>query len=232
VIAADAASFAVLAAICWTTAAGSAAAVVRTAPAAVEGWRTIRGQPRLLGLLAVTCGFFFLYGPVEVALPVHVAHGLHGSAGLLGLYWTVLGVGATLGALGAGLLRHRSLRLVVVSIIVGWGAALLPLGLTDLVIPGLVGFAVGGLLYGPFTAICTSLFQRVSPPHALSRVLATRSALTIPATALGILLGGPMVTVVGGRYTLLTSAVLTIVFGASVAMFVGLGRTTTGRAVS
>jgi hypothetical protein len=42
--------------------------------------------------------------------------------------------------------------------------------------PGLVGFAFGGLIYGPFTAICTALFQRLSPPHALSRVLATGSA--------------------------------------------------------
>jgi hypothetical protein len=85
------------------------ATAVGAAPAvATGGWRTILGQPRLLGLLAVTCVFFFLYGPVEVALPVHVARELRGSAGLLGLYWTVFGVGATLGGLGAGLLRHRS----------------------------------------------------------------------------------------------------------------------------
>jgi MFS family permease len=241
VIAADAASFAFLAAICWTASPRSATASPRRATAgsaapaaATGGWHTILGQPRLLGLLAVTCVFFFLYGPVEVALPVHVAHELHGSASLLGLYWTVFGVGATLGGLGAGLLRHRSLWLVVVGIIVGWGAALLPLGLTDLVVPGLVGFAIGGLIYGPFTAICTALFQRFSPPHALSRVLATRSALTIPATALGTMLGGPLVTAVGGRHTLLISALLTIAFGASVAVFLGwvLPRRPGGAAVS
>jgi MFS family permease len=229
VIAADAASFAFLAAICWTASPRSDTAVSAAPAATTGGWRTILGQPRLLGLLAVTCVFFFLYGPVEVALPIYVARELHGSAGLLGLYWTVFGVGATLGGLGAGLLRHRSLWLVVVSIIVGWGAALLPLGLTDLVVPGLVGFAVGGLIYGPFTAICTTLFQRLSPRHALSRVLATRSALTIPATALGTLLGGPMVTAVGGRQTLLISALLTIAFGVSVAVFLGLGYTPSNR---
>jgi MFS family permease len=224
VIGLDAASFGVLAVICWTTSTRQAAAA-RPAPAAVTGgWRTIRSRPQLLGLLAVTCVFFFLYGPVEVALPVHVATELHGSAGLLGLYWAVFGIGATLGGLGAGLLRHRSLWLVVVSIIIGWGAALLPLGLTDLVAPGLVGFAIGGLIYGPFSAICTALFQQASPPHALSRVLATRSALTIPATALGTLLGGPLVTAVGGRQTLLLSALLTIALGACVAAFLRLGR--------
>ncbi len=236
VIAADAASFAFLAAICWTAPPGGATAGptetgtgtgVPGPPASATqagGWRTILGQPQLLGLLAVTCVLFFLYGPVEVALPVHVAHELHGSAGLLGLYWMVFGVGATLGGLGAGLVRHRPLWLVVVAIIIGWGAALLPLGLTDLVGPGLVGFAIGGLIYGPFTAVCTALFQRLSPPAAVSRVLATRSALTIPATALGTLLGGPLVTAIGGRRTLLLSAVLTIVFGVSIAVALGLRR--------
>src|SRR6266511_2746555 len=217
VIGADAASFAVLAASCWTASPRRATAVRPVPAAATGGWRIILGQPRLLGLLAVTCIFFFLYGPVEVALPVHVAQELHGSPGLLGLYWAVFGVGATLGGLGADLLRHRSLWLVVVSIIVGWGAALLPLGLTDLVAPGLISFAVGGLIYGPFTAICTALFQRTSPPDALSRVLTT------PSTALGTLLGGPLVTAVGGRYTLLLSALLTIALGVSVAAVLGVG---------
>ncbi|WP_231929680.1 MFS transporter [Micromonospora inositola] len=230
VIGADAASFAVLAATCWTASPRRATAVRPVPAAATGGGRVILGQPRLLGLLAVTCVFFFLYGPVEVALPVHVAQELHGSPGLLGLYWAAFGVGATLGGLGAGLLRHRSLWLVVVSIIVGWGAALLPLGLTDLVAPGLIGFAVGGLIYGPFTAICTALFQRTSPPDALSRVLATRTALTIPSTALGTLLGGPLVTAVGGRYTLLLSALLTIALGVSVAAVLGVGRRHAGRA--
>ena len=229
VIAADAASFAFLAAVCWTVSRRGATATsargtvtAATAAAGTGGWRTILDRPRLLGLLVVTCVFFFLYGPVEVALPVHVARELDGSAGLLGLYWAVFGVGATVGGLGAGLLRDRSPWLVVVSIIVGWGAALLPLGLTDLVVPGLVGFAASGLIYGPFTAICTALFQRLSPPDALSRVLATRTALTTPATALGTLLGGPLVAAIGGRHTLLLSAVLTVAFGVSVAMFAGL----------
>lgn len=196
-------------------------------PAADEptpgGWRTIVRQPRLLGLTAVTCVFFFLYGPVEVALPIHVAE-LYGSPGLLGAFWTVFGVGAVVGGLGAGLLRDRPLWAVVVLIIVGWGAALLPLGLSAAVLPGLIGFAVGGLIYGPFTAICTALFQRACPPHVLSRVLATRAALTTPATALGMLLGGPVVSAVGGRPTLLASAVLTIAFGVLVAGAVYLAR--------
>lgn len=224
VIAVDAASFAVLALSCL--------AVVgrrrRRSPAPVGvpgggsesgsgGWRTIVREPRLLGLLAVTCGFFFLYGPVEVALPIYVAQDRQGSSALLGLYWAVFGVGAVLGGLSAALLRDRRLSTVVVVIIVGWGAALLPIALSDALWAGLVGLAIGGLIYGPFTAICVALFQRLSPPHQLSRVLATRTALTIPSTALGTLVGGPVVAALGARPTLLASGLLTIALGLLVA---------------
>jgi hypothetical protein len=232
VIGADAASFAVLAVSCWLLSArrDGAGVVAVPAEATTGGWRIILGQPRLLGLVAVTCVFFFLYGPVEVALPIHVARELHGSPGLLGAFWAAFGVGAVGGGLAAGLLRHRPLWTVVVAIIVGWGAALLPLGLSDAVVPGMVGFAIGGLIYGPFTAICTALFQRTSPPHLLSRVLATGTALTTPSTALGTLVGGSIVGAIGGRHTLLASALLTIALGTVVAAIVGLNRIRSGRA--
>jgi len=233
VIAADAASFAVLAIVCRSVsraapAPGSApesapgsssesAPGSATGSAEAGGGRAILRDRRLAGLLLVTCAFFFLYGPVEVALPVHVAQEQAGSAALLGAYWTAFGAGAIVGGLGAGLLRRQPLWTVVAVIIIGWGAALLPLGLTDSVLPGLLGFAAGGVIYGPFTAICTALFQRSSPPHLLSRVLATRTALTTPATALGTLLGGPVVAAIGGPQTLLASAVLTIALGIAVA---------------
>jgi len=221
VIAADATSFAVLAAVCHRSGVRAVPPPPTEAPPQAGapspgGIRAVLGDRRLAGLLAVTCVFFFLYGPVEVALPIHVAVEVHGSAALLGLFWATFGIGAIVGALGAGLLRHRPLWTVVAAIIVGWGAALLPLGLTDAVLPGLIGFAAGGLIYGPFTAICTALFQRSSPPHLLSRVLATRTALTTPSTALGTLIGGPVVAATGARHTLLTSALLTIALGALV----------------
>ena len=71
-------------------------------------------------MLAGGDDFFFLYGPVEVALPVYIAHDLHGSSLLLGAYWTAFGMGAVVGVLSAGRLRNHRLSTVV--IIIGWGA--------------------------------------------------------------------------------------------------------------
>jgi predicted MFS family arabinose efflux permease len=248
VIGADAASFAILAASCWAAptrparapAAGAptsaqSGTATRAAPvqaagtarsrAATSGSHTILGHPRLLALLAVTCAFFFLYGPVEVALPLHIAKDLHATPGLLGAYWTAFGIGAVLGGLGAGLLRRHPLPTVVAAIITGWGAALLPLGLSDAAWPGLIGFTVGGLIYGPYTAISTTLVQRTSPPQMLSRALATATALTTPSTALGTLLGGPATAAIGARHTILASALLTIALGTAVAPIAQLYRT-------
>jgi hypothetical protein len=224
VIAADAASFALLAITCLSVSGrrpdpASPTSISNPPPdsTATSGIRAILSNRRLTGVIVVTCAFFFLYGPVEVALPIHIAQEIHGSAALLGTFWASFGVGAIAGGLGAGLLRHQPLWRVVAAIIIGWGAALLPLGLTDSVVPGLIGFAVGGLIYGPFIAISTELFQRASPPHLLSPVLATRTALTTPSTALGTLVGGPVVVAIGGRNTLLASALLTIALGVAVA---------------
>jgi MFS family permease len=225
VIGIDAASFAVLAVSCAAArikpgpnaSTTTEAASTNSEVAASGAWRTVLRQPRLVGLLAITCVFYFLYGPVEVALPIYVAHDLMGSPALLGAYWTAFGVGAVVGALGAGLLRNRRLFTVVVAVIIGWGAALLPIALTHTVWAGLIGLAIGGLIYGPFTAICVALFQRTSPPDALSRVLAIRTALAIPSTALGTLAGGPVVTTIGAQPTLLASAVLTIALGVAIA---------------
>ncbi|HMG30068.1 MAG TPA: MFS transporter, partial [Jiangellaceae bacterium] len=55
--------------------------------AARGGLALFRSHPELLGLLTLTWFFNLLYGPVEVALPLHVTDDLHAPGTLLGLYW-------------------------------------------------------------------------------------------------------------------------------------------------
>ncbi|MEJ8640373.1 hypothetical protein WKI68_00915 [Streptomyces sp. MS1.HAVA.3] len=76
----DALSFAVLAFQVGRLpgAAGKAATAAPVdADRSAAGLRLLRKQPELLGVLALTWFFNFLYGPAEVALPLHVTEDLH-----------------------------------------------------------------------------------------------------------------------------------------------------------
>lgn len=110
----------------------------------------MRRDRALLGLVLLGFGFFALFGPVYVALPLHVS-GDHASAATLGLYYTVFGGGAVLGGLAAGYLRSR-LWPVSAAIVVAFGVTLLPLGL------GASFFAVLALCRLPTTQrLCISI---------------------------------------------------------------------------
>jgi MFS family permease len=224
-IAVDAGSFGILALV-----AGSIARV--TTPAALatsedeahqrgRGFRVIARTPALAGLLMLTWVYFFLYGPVEVALPLYVVDSLHGSAGLYGLFWTIFGIGAVTGTVIAGTLRRLPLWPTLLVAVIGWGAAMLPLGLLRSVPVVLASFGVGGFLYGPYNALSASVFQRESPPGELSQVLAARGALTVIAVPLGAALGGPLVALLGAAETLVASGVATVVAGLTAVIVIG-----------
>ena len=146
---------------------------------------------------------------METALPVYVAHDLHASAGLLGAYWTSFGIGAVLSTLLAGTLRGRATRGIILVIVAGWGACLLPFWFAPTAVT-LVCFAVGGLIYGPFTSLTYALFQSITTTANLPSVLAARSAALIVAAPLGTALGGPIIASLGARWTLTASGAATV----------------------
>ncbi|MET8983604.1 MFS transporter [Streptomyces sp. NPDC004539] len=213
-IGADALSFAVLAVqVGRIGEAGGVTEAPADAGRSMDGLRLLRGQPELLGVLVLTWMFNFLYGPVEVALPLHVTEDLGSGAQLLGLYWTVFGVGAVLGALAAGALRRLPLWPVTLGIVVGWGLLLVPFGFGAPAGVSLVCFAVGGVIYGPFTALSFTLFQERTPAAWLTTVLAARGAALLTAAPVGTALGGPLTATLGPRGVLGASGAATVVLG-------------------
>ncbi|GHH88254.1 putative multidrug-efflux transporter [Streptomyces sulfonofaciens] len=223
----DAVSFAVLA--LQLRRSGSADGAAKTAaPAGAEqsaaGLRLLRRQPELLGVLALTWFFAFLYGPVEVALPLHVIDDLHAGPSLLGLYWMLFGVGAVLGGLAAGALRRLPLWPVTLGIVAGWGLALVPFGLSAPVPVTLACFVLGGLVYGPFPALSFTLFQDRTPAAWLTSVLAARGAALLTAAPVGTALGGPLTAALGPRLVLTASGLSTVLLAV-----VGAGLRLSGR---
>jgi predicted MFS family arabinose efflux permease len=218
ILALDAASFAILGLVAWRTRtdAGPTEPPVDTG-AAGTGFRLLRRRD-LLSLTVVTWLFFFLYGPVEVALPVYVAHDLAAPAGLLGAYWTSFGVGALVATLVTGALPVRNMRRTTLLIVAGWGACLLPFGFAPIPIT-VISFALGGLIYGPFIPLTYALFQSTTPTTNLPEVLAARSAVVMISTPLGTAIGGPLVATLGASGTLMASGTATVLLAAAGSVF-------------
>jgi predicted MFS family arabinose efflux permease len=209
----DAASFAFLGAQAWRTHTEAQTVEQPIDPRGVEsGFRLLR-RADLLGLIVLTWLFFFLYGPVEDALPVYVATDLHSQAGLLGAYWASFGAGAFASTLLTATLRGRSSRLITLLIVAGWGACLVPFAFAPLPVT-LACFALGGLVYGPFVPITFALFQSATTTANLPSLLAARSAAIIVAAPLGTAIGGPIVATIGAGQTLTASGVATVLLAA------------------
>jgi predicted MFS family arabinose efflux permease len=215
-LALDAASFAFLGIVAWRAGATSEAVGQPIDAQAESGFRLLR-RPDLLSLTLVTWVFFFLYGPVEVALPVYVAVDLQAPAGLLGAYWTTFGVGALAASLITGTIRSRNMRRITLLIVAGWGACLLPFGFAPIPVT-LAAFAIGGLIYGPFIPLTYALFQSSTTAVNLPLVLAARSAIVMISTPLGTAIGGPLVGILGASGTLAVSGLATLLLAAAAAV--------------
>jgi MFS family permease len=206
----DAASFAILGIQAWRTHTGASATEQPVDTRAVEsGFRLLRRRRDLLALTAVTWLFFFLYGPVEAALPVYVARDLRADSAVLGVYWTAFGVGALAATLIAGTFRGHNVRRTTLWIVVGWGVCLIPFAFAPVEVT-VVCFALGGLIYGPFIPVTYAQFQSATTTANLPAVLAARSALVMGATPLGTAIGGLLVGGLGARNTLAASGIATV----------------------
>jgi predicted MFS family arabinose efflux permease len=214
VIAIDAASFAVLAATYRLAVPARTGTAADNDASHAAGFRIIWHNPALLALMALTFGFFFLFGPVYVALPLHVADDLHASATVLGLYWTAFGAGAVLGALITGYLRRWRLWPTTLGIVVGFGIVMLPFGLGAPIGVTLASFAIAGLIWAPYMSTTMALFQRTASTTHLPEVLAANGAVTMLSVPLGTMLGGPVIAATSARHVLLGCAIGTILLGA------------------
>jgi MFS family permease len=205
-IALDALSFAILVAAVW--------GVPARRPARLPGGggvlRSLGRYPRIAALLALTCIFYFLYGPVEVALPLLVRGRLEGNAATLGMLWTFYGVGAVAGGLVTPLLRSVRLWVVVPGIVGGWGVGMIVLGMADGFAAAALTMSLSGIVFGPYAAVCATALQEAAGRRDLVPVSAAWASLVVAATPLGSAAGGPLVQGFGAASTILGSGVLTL----------------------
>ena len=158
--------------------------------------------------------FFFSYGPLEAAMPVYSDAILQTDARGYGLLWSALGVGALIGTLCSTMLSKR-LRLGVALPLIAllWGASLLPVALTNQLWLACSFLFMGGLMWGPYTPMETTLLQRNVPKEQLGRVFGARSTLLTGGSPLGLAVGGILLAFVPATSVIAFSALACILVG-------------------
>jgi hypothetical protein len=182
----------------------------RAAAPTVSGWSIMSRVGIAAQLLFVVFLFYLFYGPVEVALPLLVTGHLHAGSGALGVLWTAFGVGALVGSLLTNALRGFSQASVLLAIMAGWAACVGVLAASSTVAVAAGAMAIGGVVYGPFTAIAYTLLQDTLRHDEQQPVLAVWAAGTTLAAPLGLAMGGPLVAATGARSGLAVSAAVTV----------------------
>ena len=152
-------------------------------------------QPLPLAATLLSGLFFFSYGPTEAALPLLIRKELDAGAGVFGGAWSMVGIGTVIGGLFTPTLdRLRRTGLLLGGIMACWGGV--TLGMARAASPWelLVLFFVGGIFWGPYLPLKTTLMQRCIPGNQLGAVLGLQSSFLAPTMPLGAALGGWMLT--------------------------------------
>jgi predicted MFS family arabinose efflux permease len=143
----------------------------------------------VLAIVALSTAYYFVYGPFEAATPAFVRERLHGTEAAYSLLWTVFGIGSLASLCLAPLLARRRPGMVNALGTLAWGLAMLPLAWTSELWVAAVLFLVGGVLWGPYTAVeATALHRWVHPAHH-GRVFGVQRSLLATATPLGAAVG-------------------------------------------
>src|SRR5215216_6771577 len=158
--------------------------------------------------------FFFSYGPLEAALPLYSDIILQTDARGFGLLWSALAVGALIGTLCSTMLsRYLRFGLALPLIALLWGASLLPMVFINNLWPACGVLLLGGLMWGPYTPMETTLLQRNVPKAQLGRVFGARSALLTAGSPLGLAIGGILLAFVPSTSVIAFSALACILVG-------------------
>jgi MFS family permease len=94
-----------------------------------------------------------------------------------------------------------------------WGASLLPMAFTDQLWLACGLLLLGGLMWGPYTPMETTLLQRNVPKEQLGRVFGARSTLLIGGSPLGLAVGGILLAFAPATSVIAFSALACILVG-------------------
>src|SRR4029453_376148 len=162
-----------------------------------SGWRILRRRPVAARLLIVEFFFNFFYMPIEVALPPVRAR--HTARRRLRPRCPVgaLGVGAFVGAALVNQLRNLPQRHLLIAIIGLWAMCPIALAFVGNLTLAMIVFALGGLVWAPFTPVAYSFLQSGLEPDEQQQVVTLWTTGSMVAAPLGLMVGGPLIELAG-----------------------------------
>ena len=144
-----------------------------------------------LTLIVIAVIDFAANGAIGVGLPV-LAHGRFGAgAAGLGILFGAWGIGATAGALGAGLVRPpKRMGLLIVALCVWLGLGIVGVGLVPTLLPAAVLMALSGVGTGVVNTYGISWLQRRTDQSMQGRVMSLIMLASVGLTPVGYAASG------------------------------------------
>ena len=183
-----------------------------------DGLRYIRRTPMLFWVLSVETSLIVFFGMVLPLVPAIAVEVLDTSAVEYGWMWGALSIGSASSAMVLALLGgFRRNGAAMVAAAVGFGAFLIPFGLTHNYWLALVYLVGMGIAIPLWIAATVTLVQNFTAPEYRGRVMAV-SAIGLESISVSWLLGGWLIDVigifptalvaVGGGWTVLITAMI------------------------
>ena len=193
-----------------------------------SGLAILRRRRAVLGLLLLALAVDLLYYPVDVALPIHVAH-VFGGPSVLGAVWTGFGVGAIAGSFLVSLLQRVPQRAVLVGATAGWALALGAFTASRHPVAAVAAFAAGGMLWVSFNPVAYTLVQDAVEADEQQPVVTLWNGVLQGIAPLSLAASGPLVSRLGASPALWLSATATLALALLATLVLALGRARSAR---
>ena len=168
----------------------------------IAGFKAIVGAPRARLLVALIFSQTFIRGCLNVLIVVAAYQVLDAGGEAVGYMTAAIGVGGTLGAIGAMRLGGRRLAVSFGIALVFWGLPIALIGPWPELAFALLLLAVVGAANSVEDVAVFTLLQRLVPDHLLTRVLGATWSLAMGGVAIGSIAAPLLVEAVGARLAL------------------------------
>ena len=163
-----------------------------------EGWRWLRGQRLMFGILVLALGLNFVIAPIQVLFPGYAKDVLMTDARGFGLLETGIPIGFLVGAVLLGVLKPKAIGAMITACMCAFGLLLVGVGLSR-ALPLSLGFLiVGGVALALINISLSVVFQSRIPNEMQGRVFGVMQTLGGGLQPLGLALAPLLIALLGG----------------------------------